>query len=73
MEGKKAISVVAGWNLVGSISSPVSANNIIPINTTIQTPFYEYRAGYQGAAVLAPGKGYSVKVSGAGKIVLVGE
>lgn len=65
-----SISVVPEWNLIGSISSTISVSSIIPIGTTIQSPFFAFDNGYASSTDIVPGKGYWVKVSTAGKLVL---
>jgi hypothetical protein len=65
------ISVSTGWNLVGSISSPVNTAAIqwIP-NGILSTPIYGFENGYQVTDTIVPGKGYWVKVSAPGVMVL---
>jgi hypothetical protein len=67
------IAVRNGWNLVGapSFASPAtSAVGIAPVS--ISGSFYSYSrtGGYNSADTLAPGRGYWLKVSGTGKLVL---
>ncbi len=67
------IDVVQGWNLIGSISDTVQGISIqsIPADIIV-TSFYGYNDGYSSAPhIIAPGKGYWVKVSSDGKIVLM--
>lgn len=65
--------VIAGWNLVGSITRPVDAGSVttIPGGITLSR-FWGYDHGYEHAATIVPGGGYWVKASGAGSIVLDG-
>lgn len=66
-----SISVNAGWNMIGSISIPLSTTNVIPgPGVTIQSKFYEYQAGYKEVDILQPGKAYWVKTSAPGKLYL---
>jgi len=65
------IVVQQGWNMVGSISSDVAASTVTSVPPSlIQTPFYQYKAGYTPAPALHPGSGYWVKTSGAGRLVM---
>ncbi len=65
------IPVVAGWNLIGSISDPINVNAVTSIPPGIVTSeFYKYNNGYSLTATLTPGYGYWVKVSQAGTLVL---
>jgi hypothetical protein len=66
------IEVVQGWNIIGSISSPVVVTGIVQIPSGIVvSPYYGYSAtGYAPASVLEPMKGYWVKVSQNGTLVL---
>ena len=65
------VDVVSGWNLVGSISDPVAAGVIVSIPPGIVvSPFYGYDHGYSVSTTIEPGRGYWVKVSEAGKLIL---
>lgn len=63
-----------GWNLIGSISTPVPSNEIISEPPEILTsPFYSFDgAGYEESVTLNPGKAYWIKVKQDGIIVLDG-
>ncbi len=63
--------IVKGWNLIGSISGPVPLSNVsaVPGSITL-SGFYGYANGYHPVDTLKPGKGYWVKASAAGQIVL---
>ncbi len=65
------IDVVAGWNLIGTLSEPVAVDSIIqqPSGILISN-FFEYVGSYQKAFILMPSKGYWVKAGAAGKIIL---
>ncbi len=60
-----------GWNIIGSISSPVDVANITtnPSNIIIP-PFYKYQNGYTIANTLHPGGGFWVKTNASGAIIL---
>lgn len=66
-----SIDVKAGWNMIGSISSPVYVGSIteIPENNTISF-YYGYNNGYQKADTIFPGKSYWIKLQNDGQIVL---
>lgn len=65
------ISTSEGWNIIGSISTPVSVSAITtdPPDIII-SPFYEYENGYRIADTIQPGKGYWIKVNQDGLIKL---
>jgi photosystem II stability/assembly factor-like uncharacterized protein len=63
--------VAAGWNLVGSISTPVSTAMVTALGTSIVSPFYGFDAtGFAVRDTLLPGRGYWVKVSTGGGLIL---
>ncbi len=69
---RDTIDVVPGWNLVGSISSPVPALSIgqIPAGILV-SGFYRYTTtGYALSSAVEPGYAYWVKASAAGRIIL---
>ena len=66
-----SIPVKAGWNLIGAL------NTTIPVYTIasepagiILTPFYGYSGGYFNSPQIESGKGYWVKVSQNGYLIL---
>ncbi len=63
------VPVAAGWNIVGSISSPIPSSAVVPAGTTILTSFFGFENGYAPAGTIEPGKGYWVKTAGAGTLV----
>jgi hypothetical protein len=67
------VNVTAGWNMIGSVSFPVLTSDVMPVPPlTIISAFYGFTisGGYSSEDTLMPGKGYWVKVSQAGQIVL---
>jgi uncharacterized delta-60 repeat protein len=65
------ITVNAHWNIIGSISNPISVNSITSIpQGIISSPFYKYYDSYQVTDSIIPGHGYWVKVSEDGELVL---
>ncbi len=65
------IIVNKGWNMIGSISTPVAVSSInsIPSNITI-SKYYGYQAQYSTADTIYPGRGYWIKVQQAGSLVI---
>jgi hypothetical protein len=65
------VSVSAGWNLIGSASTPVPVSAIVQVPPGIVlTPFTGYAGSYVDADTLAPGLGYWVKVGSDGTLIL---
>ncbi len=66
-----SVAVQTGWNLIGSISSPVKVTTIAsdPPNL-VTSQFFGYSSVYSVADTIRPGKGYWVKVSQGGVLVL---
>src|ERR1051325_10402444 len=65
-----AVPVSRGWNIVGSVSGAIPAASVLPVGTSIVSHFYGFDAGYSVADTIVPGRGYWVKVSGAGELVM---
>lgn len=65
------IPVVSGWNIIGPFhySVPVSGITTNPAGI-LTTSFYGFNNGYPSATTLVPGKGYWIKASQAGNIIL---
>lgn len=68
----ETVGVADKWNIIGTISTPVDVSGIAEIGTTVSSQYfgYENESGYAAATTLEPGKGYWVKVNGAGELVL---
>ena len=64
------INVTAGWNIIGSLSDTISVSCVDPLGTTIQSQFFGYKEGYIASDMIIPGRGYWVKVSNDGQLVL---
>jgi hypothetical protein len=66
------VDVVAGWNMVGSISDPVPITTIASDPPGIVTSnFFGYTAmGYVISDTITPGYGYWIKVNQDGKLIL---
>jgi len=71
---RDTIDVVLGWNMIGSISGSIPVGSIIQIPTGIVvSPYFGYSStGYSPATSIDPMRGYWVKVSQIGKLVLPG-
>ena len=66
-----SILVEEGWNMIGSLSAPVDVSSVTTVPPGIlASGFFEFGNGYSTAALLAPGRGYWVKVNAAGTIIL---
>jgi hypothetical protein len=65
------LDVSTGWNLIGSISTPISVGTILqnPAGIIISS-FFGYNGSYRPVTGLEPSRAYWVKVSGPGKLVL---
>ncbi|TLY31121.1 MAG: T9SS type A sorting domain-containing protein [Ignavibacteria bacterium] len=55
------VHVVSGWNLVGTIGSPILTSSITTNSGNHLSKFFEYVAGYNVVTTLTPSKGYWVK------------
>jgi len=65
------ISVVEGWNIIGSITTPVPAAQIASGSEGMETsPFFGYDGVYRISDTIQPGKGYWVKTNQAGTLIL---
>jgi len=67
------VSVADKWNMIGGPSTPVPVGSIVPNLTAVTSSYFGYgTAGYTVAGSINPGKGFWVKVSGAGTLTLTG-
>jgi fibronectin type 3 domain-containing protein len=67
----QTISVDAGWNLIGSISTPVAVSSLQQNQPNlIAANIFGYNGGYSIATTLEPGKGYWVKAATTGSLTL---
>lgn len=67
----KRISVNAGWNIIGPFESNVLTSDITSEPAGIvQSDYFEFENGYKIATELQVGKGYWIKVSQAGALML---
>ncbi len=69
---RDSVSVVTGWNIVGSISNTVDTSTIVSVPAGLRVSnWFGYSAGYTAVTQLVPGKGYWVKSAApGGKFVL---
>ncbi len=68
---QETVAVAPNWNIIGSISTPIPASAVVPLGTTIISPFYIYTpSGFSVTDSLRPGRGTWVKVDQSGKLVL---
>jgi hypothetical protein len=66
-----AIDVRDGWNLIGAVSYPIDAGSVTSIPSgIIQSEFFQYNTAYQMSDSIKPFKGYWVKVSSSGKLIM---
>lgn len=67
----ETVAVAKGWNLVGSVTAPLDAGLLStdPPGIVV-TPFYAYDGAYTAEDTIRPGRGYWVKASGAGSLIL---
>ena len=68
---RDTIAVSEGWNLVGSLGSSFAGSSVTatPVGNTLSS-FFGYSAGYAPVTSLLPSKGYWVKASMAGTIIM---
>lgn len=68
------LSVIPGWNMVGSITKPIPVNRIVtnPANITA-SKYYGYLNGYFVTDTLKPGIGYWIKVNQPGTLNLIAD
>jgi len=65
------ISVLAGWNMIGSIASPVATSSIIQIpGNNTASYYFGYSSNYLIVDTIRPRGGYWIKVNADGKLVL---
>ncbi|HLX12984.1 MAG TPA: T9SS type A sorting domain-containing protein [Bacteroidota bacterium] len=65
------IQVSKGWNLIGSISDTVDESSIVVSHTSMTlSNVYSYSGSYSQDTMIVPGRGYWLKASVSGTIVL---
>ncbi|HMD14909.1 MAG TPA: T9SS type A sorting domain-containing protein, partial [Bacteroidota bacterium] len=65
------MTILSGWNMFGSLSSPVAVNAIKTVPSgCISSEFFAYNKGYSIVDTLLPTKGYWVKASQTAEMVV---
>ncbi|MBI5216121.1 MAG: choice-of-anchor B family protein [Ignavibacteriae bacterium] len=68
---KDTIYVNSKWNIIGASGEAIATSKISSIPAGIvSSSYYGFDGSYQAATTLQPGKGYWVKTSNSGKLVL---
>jgi hypothetical protein len=66
-----SIPVSPGWNMIGSVSSPIDTATITTAPPGIRaSQYFGYSGGYSAAQTIVPGRAYWVKSNAAGKFIL---
>jgi hypothetical protein len=66
-----ALDVQAGWNMIGTITRPIPAESVLTIPPGIIIgSFFAYNGSYTSVDTLEPGRGFWVKMSSAGQLLL---
>ncbi len=69
--GTDTVGVGQGWNIIGSVSSPFPVGSVqSDPGGLVTSSFFGYDLAYSVADTIFPGRGYWVKVSGAGDLIL---
>jgi hypothetical protein len=65
------INVFTGWNMIGSITTSLNTSSITSTpGGIITSSFFGYKGGYHVTQTIDPMRGYWVKVSGPGQLIL---
>ena len=65
------IQLFWGWNLITGVSTPVQLGDIVdPENLIISGTVYGFQESYNQIEILYPGKGYWLKSTGDGIIIV---
>ncbi len=68
---RDTISVATGWNMIGSISTAITPISIVSQPSGIVSgAYYGYANGYSPTDSIRPGKGYWVKTTQSGKLIV---
>lgn len=71
-KSKDTLTVSSGWNMIGSISFPLSVVGIIQVPPNIVlSRYYGFKNGYVISDTIHPGRGYWVKTSEPGSLILL--
>lgn len=63
-----SLEVIAGWNMLGSITSPIPVAALATTGTSIVSELFGYSNGYTVADTIRPGRAYWVRVDQPGTI-----
>jgi hypothetical protein len=67
------IPIATGWNMIGSVSSVVSKNNVIQVPASnVASNYFGYEGSYVVSDSIRPAKAYWVKAKNAGQLILSG-
>jgi len=64
------LSIIDGWNLISGLSTPVDVAVLYGSGLVVANGIYGYDDGYNNVDMINPGKGYWVRASGSGNIIL---
>ncbi len=64
------VAVEAGWNMIGSVSQPIPITKIVHDENAVPLNYFGFDGAYFEPDSLLPGKGYWVKVSGSGTLII---
>ncbi|MFI5253380.1 MAG: SBBP repeat-containing protein [Bacteroidota bacterium] len=68
-----SIPVAAGWNMIGTLSSPLPVASVLSGNPGMTaSQFFAYDKSYKSTDTLWPGRGYWIKASFDGALILDG-
>ncbi|MDI6766396.1 MAG: S8 family serine peptidase [Bacteroidota bacterium] len=64
------IPVFTDWNMIGSLSTDINRSKITPVNTSITSEYFGYNGSYFPTDNIQAGKGYWIKVSDPGHLLM---
>ena len=68
---KESVDVITGWNLIGSLTTPIGVNTLTTIPGGItSSEIFGYESGYIVVDTIRPGKAYWIKVNQDGQLIL---
>ncbi|MBI3365219.1 MAG: T9SS type A sorting domain-containing protein [Ignavibacteriae bacterium] len=71
LQATDSISVIDGWNMIGAGSTPIPKSSIAQVPSGIViSNYFQFQNGYTPADTLIPSRGYWVKTSVSGMLVL---
>ena len=70
-DDQDTVTVGPGWNIIGSLTSPVDTATITSFPAgLVLSPYYGFNNGYSPSATMVPGHAYWVKSAGTGILVM---